>query len=95
MDELRQFLGQTGSIETLFQSMQISLSASPSSLKKGIKFEWTEQCESAFNTLIEELCTAPTLQYPDQNKPFKLFTDASTTVIQASYTKPGVRIQNN
>ena len=32
---------------------------------------------SAFNTLIEELCTAPTLQYPDQNKPFELFTDAA------------------
>ena len=30
-----------------------------------------------FNTLIEELCAAPTLQYPDPNKPFKLFMDAS------------------
>ena len=29
------------------------------------------------STLIEELCTAPTLQYPDANKPFELFTDAS------------------
>ena len=42
-----------------------------------MKFEWTEQCKSAFNTLIKELCAVPTLQYPDPNKPFELFTDAS------------------
>ena len=32
---------------------------------------------SAFNTLIEELCKATTLQYLDPNRPFELFTDAS------------------
>ena len=42
-----------------------------------MKFKWIEQCESAFNTLIKELCMAPTFQHPEPNKPFKLFTDAS------------------
>ena len=45
--------------------------------KKGIRYEWSDQCESAFNILIKELCKAPTLQYPDPNRPFELFTDAS------------------
>ena len=43
----------------------------------GIRYGWSDQCESAFNTLIEELCKAPTLQYPDPNRPFELFTHAS------------------
>ena len=42
-----------------------------------MRYEWSDQCESAFNTLIEELCKAPTLQYPDPKRPFELFTDAS------------------
>ena len=37
-----------------------------------------EQCNNAFNILKEELCKMPSLQYPDPNKPFNLFTDASS-----------------
>ena len=40
-------------------------------------YEWGDQCKSAFNTLIEELCKAPTLQYSGPNRLFELFTDAS------------------
>ena len=45
-------------------------------LRKGDTFEWTEQCESAFQLLKAELTKMSTLQYPNLNKPFKLFTDA-------------------
>ena len=45
--------------------------------RKGTTFEWTEQCESAFQLLKAELTKMPALQYPNPNKPFKLFTDAS------------------
>ena len=37
----------------------------------------SEQCNNAFNILKEELCKMPSLQYPNPNKLFKLFTDAS------------------
>ena len=46
-------------------------------LRKGTEFKWSEQCNNTFKTLKEELCKMPSLQYPDPNKPFKLFTDAS------------------
>ena len=46
-------------------------------LRKGAEFQWSKQCNNTFNILIEELCKMPSLQYPDPNKPFKLFTDAS------------------
>ena len=38
---------------------------------------WTEECQSAFNDLIEALLRTPVLQPPDFTKPFKVQTDAS------------------
>ena len=46
-------------------------------LRKGATFNWTEQCENAFKLFREELAKMPTLQFPNPNKPFQLFTDAS------------------
>ena len=46
-------------------------------LQKGAVFRWTEQCNNAFNLLKSDLATMPRLQYPNPNKPFKLFMDAS------------------
>src|ERR1043165_5937488 len=46
-------------------------------LRKGIKFEWKEEQEKAFEVLKEKLTEAPILQYPDFEKQFIIFTDAS------------------
>ena len=75
--ELRQFLGLTGFHRKFVPFYADITQCLTKLLRKGIKYEWSKQCKSAFNTLIEELCTAPTRQYLDPNKPFVLFTDAS------------------
>ena len=41
------------------------------------EFEWTNQCDIAFQMLKDTLCSAPILKYPDTSKPYKLYTDAS------------------
>ena len=46
-------------------------------LRKGVPFIWTTQCNSEFETLKEELCEMPTLQYPNPSKLYKLFIVAS------------------
>ena len=46
-------------------------------LKKEEPFFWTETQQKAFDFLKEKLITAPILQYPNFNKPFILYTDAS------------------
>ena len=46
-------------------------------LRKGAVFKWTEQCGNAFSLLKLELVKIPKLQYPNPNKPFMLFIDAS------------------
>lgn len=45
--------------------------------KKGVKFEWTDRCENAFQYLKKSLVNPPILKYPDFNKQFIITTDAS------------------
>jgi hypothetical protein len=48
-------------------------------LMKGSKFEWGQKCEDAFHTLRQHRTTAPVLAQPDNNKPFDVYCDASST----------------
>ena len=40
-------------------------------------FEWTHECETAFNLLKQNLCAQPILKYADTSKGYTLYTDAS------------------
>ena len=40
-------------------------------------FNWTEQCQASFDLLKEYLLKEPILKYPDTDKPYILYTDAS------------------
>lgn len=46
-------------------------------------FQWTAECQHAFEELRCRLTTAPVLAYPDYTKPFVLDTDASDVGIGA------------
>jgi TolA-binding protein len=52
-------------------------------LKKDIPFTWTERQQKAFDHLKDCLVKAPILQYPNFEKPFVLYTDASGTGLGA------------
>ena len=41
------------------------------------RFEWSKECQAAFEKLKHLLCSAPILRYPDFNREFVLHTDAS------------------
>ena len=51
--------------------------------KKGVVFYWSSECNQAFETLKEDLCTPPVLAFPDFTKSFILDTDASGNAIGA------------
>ena len=51
-------------------------------LKKG-PFIWTDECQTAFDTLRQCLITPPVLAYPDFNRPFRVYTDASNNGLGA------------
>jgi hypothetical protein len=44
--------------------------------KKGIKFEWIDECEENFDLLKELLTSAPILNIVDPNECFVVCTDA-------------------
>ena len=46
-------------------------------LQKESKFNWTSDCETAFQQLKTLLTTAPILTQPDVTKPFDVYCDAS------------------
>ena len=45
--------------------------------RKGAVFNWSAECEIAFDTLRDKLSTSPLLAYPNFNRDFRLETDAS------------------
>ena len=46
-------------------------------------FQWSAECETAFETLRTKLLTSPLLVYPDFSKDFTLETDASKSGLGA------------
>ena len=51
--------------------------------KKGAKFEWTPQHQSAFEKLKESIISPPVLQLADFTKPFVVQTDSSSVALGA------------
>ncbi len=47
--------------------------------QKGVQFNWSDECETAFNTLKDLLVSSKVLKFPDFSKPFKIFCDSSQT----------------
>lgn len=45
--------------------------------ERGRQFKWTTECDTAFVKLKLQLCSSPTLTFPDFSLPFILDTDAS------------------
>ena len=45
--------------------------------RKNTPWEWTSECQNAFQQLKDTLAQEPALLVPDKDKPFTLETDAS------------------
>ena len=52
-------------------------------LEKDVKFEFTKECEDAFNTLKAKLSSSPIIVAPDWDAPFEIITDASDFAVGA------------
>ena len=56
-------------------------------LKKDKKFEWTNNCQKAFNELKKRFTEEPVLMMPDQVKPFQIKMDTSKYATGAVLTQ--------
>jgi hypothetical protein len=57
--------------------------------KKDTKFEWSDECERALNTLNRSFCSAPILRHFDFNRPCRVEQDASDFVISTDVNTDG------
>ena len=55
--------------------------------RKYAKFKWTDTCQKSFQFLKDSLTVVPLLVYPDPNKTYVLYTDASDTCKGACLTQ--------
>ena len=75
--EIKQFLGLTGYYQKFVPRFSEISRPLAKLTAKDTSFEWTPQCQFLFEMLKDALMSAPILKYPDTEKPYTIFTDAS------------------
>jgi hypothetical protein len=80
---IRGFLGMAGWYRKFIKNFSHTAKPLYDLTKKGVKWEWTKECENAFITLRDAIAAYPVLRAPDPNKDFILHTDASDVALGA------------
>ena len=82
--QVRRFIGMIGWNRRFIKDFSVIAKPLHELTKKDKIFEWTDQCEEAFNKLKESLTTAPVLGLINYDKKLILVTDACDTGIGAT-----------
>ena len=81
LKDVRSFLGMCNYYRRFVERYSDIAMPLTSLLRKDNTFDWTDDCQNAFDTLKSKLTSAPILVHPNMNKPFILTTDASNNAI--------------
>ena len=89
--KLKQFLGLASYYQRFIPGFAKIASPLHALTKKGVPFQWTWECQLAFDRLKELLCSAPVLAYPQfgGNHHFILEADASLAGLGAVLAQMG------
>ena len=74
--EVRSFLGLAGYYRRFIEGFSKLAGPLTQLTRKGIKFEWTEKCETKFEELKKRLVNAPVLTIPEGSEGFVIYSDA-------------------
>jgi len=86
--DVQVFLGMAGYYRKFIARYSDITAPLTSLLQKGVEFEWTDVHQKAFDFLKECLMSQPILAFPDVNKPYFLYTDASKFGWSGVLTQP-------
>lgn len=75
--ELMRFLGLVGHYRCFCRNFSTVVAPLTNLLKGKVKFEWSSECQAAFENVKTVICKAPVLAAPQWDKPFKVEVDAS------------------
>lgn len=81
--ELQRFLGMAGFCRSFCRKFSTVVHPLTSLLSPKVDFEWTPQCQIAFDSVKTLLCHSPVLAAPNLTRPLKLETDASAVGVSA------------
>ncbi|GJS69462.1 putative reverse transcriptase domain-containing protein [Tanacetum coccineum] len=74
--EIRQFLGLAGYYRRFIEGFSKIAKTMTKLTQKGVKFDWGDKQEAAFQLLKQKLCSAPILALPEGSKDFIAYCDA-------------------
>uniref|UniRef100_A0A8C7TQZ0 ribonuclease H n=1 Tax=Oncorhynchus mykiss TaxID=8022 RepID=A0A8C7TQZ0_ONCMY len=74
---LQRFLGMAGWYHQFVSNFSQVAEPLNALKRKGVKFLWTAECQTSFETLKRHLVTPPILGHPNFDCPFVVYTDAS------------------
>ncbi len=83
------FLGMVGYYRGFCSNFSTVVSPLTDLLKSSVKFDWSENCQRAFENVKLLLTTAPVLASPRLDMPFKLQVDASQVGAGAVFLQTG------
>ncbi|GJZ49029.1 putative reverse transcriptase domain-containing protein [Tanacetum coccineum] len=75
--KIRQFLGLAGYYRRFIEGFSKITKSMTKLTQKGIKFDWGEKEENAFQLIKQKLCSAPILALPEGSEDFVIYCDAS------------------
>ncbi|GJR47036.1 putative reverse transcriptase domain-containing protein, partial [Tanacetum coccineum] len=75
--EIRQFLGLVGYYRRFIKGFSKIAKSMTKLTQKGVKFDWGDKAEAAFQLIKQKLCSAPILALPEGSKDFIVYCDAS------------------
>ncbi|GJU58126.1 putative reverse transcriptase domain-containing protein [Tanacetum coccineum] len=75
--EISQFLGLAGYYRRFIKGFSKIAKSMTKLTQKGVKFDWGEKEENAFQLIKQKLCSAPVLALPKRSKDFVVYCDAS------------------
>ena len=86
--EIKQFLGLVGYYRKFIPRFSDVAKPLTRLTRHDTLFQWSKKCEFAFQSLKNALCTKPILKFPDPQKSYVLFTDASKYAWASVLTQP-------
>ena len=75
--EIKSFLGLAGYYRRFIEGFSKRARPMTRLTQKGVKFDWTEECERSFQDLKKKLTTTPVLVTPSGSEGFAIYCDAS------------------
>jgi Reverse transcriptase (RNA-dependent DNA polymerase)/RNase H-like domain found in reverse transcriptase/Integrase zinc binding domain/Chromo (CHRromatin Organisation MOdifier) domain/Retroviral aspartyl protease/Integrase core domain/Retrotransposon gag protein/Zinc knuckle len=90
--DLRCFLGLTNYFRKFIQGYASMTRCLTNLFKKGVVWQWSDECAENFTKLKAALTSAPVLRIPDLNRSFEVICDASGYAIGAVLLQEGAPV---